>query len=213
MPENAPSAPAMPQGQKKSMMPMLVMVFALLGVIMLGASLTMTWYTTKVEAKVVEGASASYTADENFKGYNTDGKVTTWAEMKGVDNSKAMYSNVYMLLILGVVMSILLVIGGAMLMMKPRLKMVVAILGILALVFSMLGPVMFMTQHQVAWKSDAPNSTGDGPWSSFSGSTDASGAKYSWGPSMGWTVALVGFIFTLLGAVLVFLVKGAPKGS
>jgi len=208
MPENAPSAPAMPQGQKKSMMPMLVMVFALLGVIMLGASLTMTWYTTKVD-----GGEGAYEAKEDFKGYDTNGKRDNWADLKGVDNSKALYSNVYMLLILGVVMSVLLVIGGAMLMMKPKMKMMVAILGILALVFSMLGPVMFMTQHQVAWKADAPNSTGDGPWSSFSGSTSVSGANYSWGPSMGWTVALVGFIFTLLGAIFVFTVKGAPKGS
>ncbi len=208
MPDNAPSAPAMPEASKKPILPVLVVVFALLGVIMPGASLAMTWYTTKVE-----GGPSPFTADENFNGYDTDGNMTVWSDMKGVDNSHAMYVQVQMLVLLGIVMSILLLAGGVMLMRGPKRKMVVAVLGILAIVFSMLGPVLFMARHAPAWASDAGSSSGEGPQSSFSGSTGVGGVKSTWGPSIGWDVALLGFVFTLLGAITVFALKGAPKGS
>jgi hypothetical protein len=210
MPENAPAAPATPP-TKRPMLPALVMVFALLGAVLLGASLTMTWYTTKVETKVVEGGPVPYTADENFNGYVTDGKSQGWADMKGVDNSRAMYGQVQMLVVAGLATAALLVVGGLLLVLRPKLKMIVAVLGILAIVFTMLGPVVFMARHAPAWAADAKSSAGEGPQSSFSGSTDVSGVKDTWGPNTGWTVALLGFVFTLIGAILVFVVKGAPK--
>jgi hypothetical protein len=213
MSENAPTAPATPGKAKRSMLPVLVMVFALLGVVLMGASLTMTWYTTKVETKVVEGGPTPYTADENFNGYVTDGKSQAWADMNNVNQSHAMYGQVQMLVIAGLVTAALLMVGGLMLMFRPKLKLIVAVLGILAIVFTLLGPVVFMARHAPAWDADAKSSAGEGPQSSFSGMTDVSGVKDTWGPNTGWTVALLGFVFTLIGAIMVFAVKGARKAG
>lgn len=234
---NAPPAPPMPPPMappKKSKLPVLIVVFGLLAVIFIGVSMATPWYNIKYEMSAM-GISASTEINMDFQGTTvktpTGDQTTKWADAKGADKTKGVYGTAQIMDILGLVMCILLLVGGVLLMMGPQKKMLALIFGLLAFIFAMLGPVLFMAQHPGAMKDDGwntgaltgseGNATDWGPQASFSGSKEDSAGglftiKVTWGPALGWIMALMGFIFALLGFILVLLVKkpsAMPAGA
>jgi hypothetical protein len=192
---------------------MLVAVFAVLSVVFMGISLALPWYTLKAS---ILGQDATTNLDFSGSTTSAGGASTSqkWSDVKTMDKTKGVYSLTQILVILGLVMCILLLIGSIMLIRGgPSKKMLAMIFGILAFIFAMLGPVMFMVQHPGAYKSDSGGTDpGYGPANSFSGSKDvAEVGTVTWGPGIGWMMALVGFIFALLGFILVLMVK-KPAG-
>jgi preprotein translocase subunit SecG/multisubunit Na+/H+ antiporter MnhG subunit len=216
-----PPMPPPPAAAKKSKLPLLVTIFAVLGVVFMGMSLIMPWYSVKYDMSGVGTSEGTY----SFSGVDTKVDITmagqkisssnhtAWGDMNNVDKTKSLYGTTQLLVILGLVMCILLLVGGVMLMKGPEKKMLVTIFGVLALVFTLLAPVVLMAMHPGAVKEDTKSAsgtdpTGNGPFASFTGSTDSTlMGKMTWGPAIGWIMALLGFIFALLGFVLVLLVK------
>ena len=199
----APGMPMPPPVEQKSKLPMLIAVFAVLGVVFMGMSLIMPWYNVKSSMLGVD-VEANY----DFQGVTSKaGGMSVsqkWSDAKGVDKTKGVYSLTQIMVILGLVMCVLLLIGGLMLRKGPGKKSLAMVFGVLALVFAMLGPVLFMVQHPGAVKSDSGTAvTGKGPWDSFTGSEN----NVTWGPGIGWIMGLLGFIFALLGFILVLRVK------
>jgi len=234
----APPAPFMPPTMmppKKSKMPLLIVIFAVLGLVLVGISLAMPWYSYKIEYSGGEIASGKVEQLYTFSGADSKFDMTmlgqtisstnhtAWSDMKNVDKTKGVYQLTMVMVILALVMLILLLVGGIMLMKGPEKKMLAVIFGVLAFVFALIGPVMFMAMLPGATNDDMKdassgitNSTSDGPHKSFTGSTDSSLGKLSWGPGIGWIMGLMGFIFALLGFILVIMVKkpaAAPMGA
>jgi len=216
MPPPPPPMAPPPPPAKKSKLPLLVTVFAVLGVVFMGISLAMPWYVVKTEAT---GGIGTIEGTYSFSGIDSKIDIagqslsnhTAWGDVKNADKTKGLYSLTQIMVILGLVMCILLLVGGVMLMKGPDKKKLAVLFGVLALVFSLLAPVLFMAMHPGALKEDSKAASGSeptaGPPTSFTGSMDSILGKVTWGPGTGWIMGLLGFIFALLGFILVLLVK------
>jgi len=77
-------------------------------------------------------------------------------------------------------------------------------LAIVALVVAIAAVAMFAVALPTAIGQDSPGHTGTGPWSSFFGSGNASsmglpGGTLTWGPGIGWYLAIGAFVLFLVG--------------
>jgi hypothetical protein len=219
---------------KKSKVPLLIVVFAVLGLVLVGISLAMPWYSNNYEISGGEFGSGKTEASLTFSGADIKTEMTimgasisatnhtAWSDMKNSDKVHGVFQLTMIMVIVALVMLILLLVGGVMLMKGPEKKMLAVIFGALAFVFALIGPVMFMAMLPGAMKEDLKSGsngiepTTDGPHKSFTGSTDSSFGKQTWGPAIGWIMGLMGFIFALLGFILALMVKkpaAAPMGA
>lgn len=198
--------PAAEEKKKKSKVPILVFIFALLCVIMMGIALALPWYVYTTDGDPYARATLTGTEtkiiDPSTLEETTESKA--WGDMEGVDAQKGVYNLALIMTVLGLVLAILLLIG-AILAMKGKGKQYVFLFGLLALIFCLLAPVIFMASHAGAVAEDFKENTGvepEGPGShdSFSGSEGAVG----WGPSSGFYMTIIGFIFALLAFILSF---------
>jgi hypothetical protein len=86
-------------------------------------------------------------------------------------------------------------------------------LAIVALVVAIAAVGMFAVALPTAIGQDSPGHTGTGPWSSFFGSSNATGMGFpggtlTWGPGIGWYLAIVAFVLFLVG---MFVLRRAMK--
>ena len=201
-----PGMPMPPPLENRSKIPILIAVFAVLGVVFMGMSLITPWYDVKASVFGIDLESSNDFSGTTVKMANIS-VTQKWSDQKNVDKTRGVYSLTQIMVILGLVMCVLLLIGGLMLRKGPGKRTLAMTFGVLALLFALLGPLMFMVQHPGAMKSDlgSAGSTTSGPQNSFMGSESG----ISWGPGIGWIMGLMGFIFALIGFILVLLVKKA----
>jgi multisubunit Na+/H+ antiporter MnhG subunit len=191
---------------------MLVIVFALLAVIMMGISMALPWYVVSTEL-AGEKAETTY----SFSGISMD--IGNGTESRGwgeepldelYDNQAGVYTIAMIMTILGLVFAILLLIGAIM-AKKGKGKKLAVIFGLLAFIFCLLAPILFMAMHPGAVAQDYKDNSGaepegKGPHDSFMGEEKQEffnmEIKYSWGGGAGWFMAVIGFIFALLGFIL-----------
>jgi len=156
---------------------------------------------------------------------------TSWdsENMKNNTATKSVFKTTQVMDILATVTTILLLAGSVLIILQPGRKMLAVIFGMAAIIMCLLGPLYFAAFMPAAQKSDQGNSlettslipgmsnftTGDGPWKSFSGSSNTpvntSGVdvpiKMSWGPDLGWYLGWVGFAMTVAAFALVLTTK------
>jgi len=213
---------------------MLVMIFALLAVIFMGISIAVPWYTMTVESKIdFMGVSQSSSTDSSywlFQGdtYNNEGKKETKPfSDKAFDEADMVKSTSTMSMvftILGLVFAILVMLFAMMTKKKGGRSILLLIFALLAFIFCMLGPVLYAATLPGAIKADTEAQDCGGEkckcdqdyCTSFSGTKKADlggmgSMTFTWGPGMGWIMALVGFIMALLAFVFVFKIPKAPK--
>ncbi len=215
---------------KRSMVPVVVIVFAILAIAMMGAAYTMPWY--KMEAE----ASSTPVGDTDVEGnfYLTEYEVkdninnitisVTWdkAEEKEMDveNTAGLYKIIQALTIISMLMCIILILAAILALFKG-MKKIAVLFGCLAFIICLITPIYFMMQHPNALTADTDTDSDDepedGPETSFMGATEPDPddpylTKLSWGPAMGWYLAIVGCIFALL-AFITTLAIPKPAGT
>jgi hypothetical protein len=212
--------PAPPMGPRMSKNAILVLVFAILIIVIMGVCMFTPWYVVKseyedyeVESEVSfagmkaksEGSSVSYDWDDEM--------------LKDEENTRNLYLITQIMVILGLVFGILILIGAILAMVgKGPGKKLAVIFGLIALIFCILAPVIFLVMHPGALDSDYEGTVkpDEGPNKSFIGSKEYEGSAYAdsykqeWGPAIGWILAWIGFIFAVI--CFSFALK-LPKGT
>jgi hypothetical protein len=198
---------------RKPKLGIVVAVFAILSVIFMGISLGMPWYSHTAKSEAM-GISFETEQLYKFEGIEMENPLTDEVETVSWDdedlgnttNTKNVYQTTQILVILGLVMGILLLIGG-ILAFAGKGKKLAVLFGLLAFLFCLLAPVLFMFMHPGAVDEDIGEDIDFGPQKSFIGSrseTEGEGefsfsVEENWGPGTGWFMAMVGFVFAIVG--------------
>ncbi len=85
---------------------------------------------------------------------------------------------------------------------NPRRAGAAIALGVVAMLIVIAAAGYFAVALPGAIASDTPNHSGSGPWSSFIGSNTTSGLSLTWGPTIGWYLAIGAFVLFLVGAII-----------
>jgi hypothetical protein len=175
---------------------------------MMGIALVLPWYAISSEL-----AGEKFESRYSFGGIesNLEGSVEfkAWGDeaLESYKDTRGVYGLTQILTIFGLILAILLLIGAFM-VMKGKGKQYAFFFALLTLIFCLLAPIVFMATHAGAIAEDMGSSEGTGPQNSFSGSEedDSLGitVKASWGPSSGFYMTIIGFIFALLAFILSF---------
>jgi len=225
--------------------PIVATVLAIVGLVVLLISLASPWYVLKMDMTMDSGyeISGSYHIDSKSDFWGTSATVsmnmmgmnmsatcsTSWDsdQMKNTTATKGVFKTTQALDALAGVTTMLLLVGSILIIVRPGLKQIAVIFGLVAVIMCLLGPIYFAASLPAAQKSDQDkamsvagipglgNLTGsDGPWNSFYGSstpanTSGTGVdmKMSWGPDSGWYLGWIGFAFTVATFALVFTTK------
>ncbi|MGA8604742.1 MAG: hypothetical protein WB788_06760 [Thermoplasmata archaeon] len=88
-------------------------------------------------------------------------------------------------------------------------------LAIVALIVAIAAVAMFAVALPTAIGQDTPGHSGTGPWSSFFGSGNSSsmgipGGTLTWGPGIGWYLAIVAFVLFLVGMIVLARAQKEP---
>lgn len=120
----------------------------------------------------------------------------------------------FFILIGGFVLGIVASAAGFFSRRNPRLTHPAIEMAVFALVLAVAAPTLFAVALPGAVAKDVPTSerpsaTSTGPWSSFFGSSATSlpggvTQTLTWGPSIGWYLAIGAFILLLIGAILLY---------
>jgi hypothetical protein len=190
---------------KRSAVPIVMLIFAILAMILLIASLFMPWYISSIGTGA-ESMDTTY----SFDGLDIDNPFTGETEHVAWDDELAepleatsgLYDMTQILVLVGAVMCILMLIGS-IISMKGRWKAIAVIFGLLAFISCLAAPIYFYSEHPDALISDQESDLEDGPHVSFMGSAteETFDLVYSWGPGMGWFLAIGGIVFSLLGFI------------
>ena len=88
-------------------------------------------------------------------------------------------------------------------------------LAIIAMILAIAAVGMFAGLLPNAIGKDSPGHTGDGPWSSFFGSTSNSSfqgvpSTGNWGPGIGWYLTIGAFVVLVIGLVILYAARKNP---
>jgi len=88
-------------------------------------------------------------------------------------------------------------------------------LAIVAMVVAIAAVGMFAVALPTAIGQDTPNHPATGPWSSFYGSTNATeygltSGTVTWGPAIGWYLAIGAFVVLLVGMIILAVSRKEP---
>jgi hypothetical protein len=117
---------------------MILIIFAILIIILLGISLALPWYVIADDGEPVSQYS--------FGGIEGKENSISWGDVQGADNTKGVYNLTMALVVLSLIFSILVLIGG-ILTMKGKDKRIVVIFGLLTFIGCLLAPILFMGMH------------------------------------------------------------------
>lgn len=206
-------------------------IIVLIGAILLIAALFTPWYAFKTS---FAGGSETQNSYPGMPGTNGTIQYTCSSLPTGVTcPSQTSYSSIvpketnvgnlaesgFFLLIVGIILGFLATIFGLMSRGNFRRSTPALAFGIIALLLAIIAPVLFAAALPGAVSSDIssayrpPNTSG--PWSSFIGSSSYTNpligpVSLNWGPAIGWYLAIVAFVFLLIGVVLLFLYRKDP---
>ncbi len=210
-----------PPKAKKPIITIVVIICAVLIMIFMGLALILPWYVQSYETSELEISKTdvdyTLTTYKNPNFLEGDMDEIPWSEVKSRESTAAVYNTTYYLTLIGLILGILFLIGG-ILSIKYIGKTVTLLIGLLAAICCVLAPIFFMFMHTDGIKSDITNPEGAGPHETFMGYTEENidvgvgievEMKTSWGPSLGWYFAIVGFISALIG--FIFAIKLPTK--
>ncbi len=162
--------------------------------------LTYDGYSKLISIKPLNQKAINYDASEL--------SFVSWDEVQE-NGFKNFYTRTILLMaILSLILCALYIFGGV-LSLIGKMDSIVLIFGLLAFIFCILTPLIFMMIHPSAFEEYFQLS-GSGPWESFTGASGES----SWGPGPGWILAIMAFIVALIGFLIYLkLLKPYSKGS
>jgi hypothetical protein len=122
----------------------------------------------------------------------------------------------YFMAIVGFILGFIGAILGVASRTNPRRAGPAIALAVVAMILAVAAFGLFAALIPGAIGSDTPGHTGTGPWSSFTGSANTTSfgipiaGTLSWGPSIGWYIAIVAFVILLIGVILLFRYRKDP---
>lgn len=192
--------------EKKALMGL---VLSLIVVVLLGVALVGTWWTYEME-----GTGGSVTVDRKLQ----EGTITTevagtsttetkaYKDTTGYEDSAAfkVYDNTYYItiaaLILSVITLILLILVG---IGKVALVKIGVIFLLITMIFAVVAPVYFAVALPGAMDEDAEDTGGyDKGFMGSESDYPMAGTDSTWGPGYGWYLAIVAFVFALIGLII-----------
>jgi hypothetical protein len=188
-------------------------VIILVGAIVLISALFMPWYSYKTPVGTGSVTITFYPGMPGTNGtiqYSCSGLPSCPAQTsystQDLNNTGTIAEVGYYLLIVGFVLGIIGAIVGIASRSKPRRAHTAVPLAVIALILAIVAVGLFAAELPTAISNDVKSHTGSGPWSSFFGSS--SGA--SWGPAIGWYLAIVAFVFLLVGVIVLAIARREP---
>ena len=207
-------------------------IVVLIGAILLIVAAFIPWYTWQLKASF-EGASVTGTISTYPGLPSQNGTIQTSYSCSNVpaghcpSGTSSSYSKDYLnntgqlaeagfyMLIVGFVLGLIGgVIGLASGSNSRRAGPAIA-LAIIAMILAVAAVGMFAGLLPNAIGKDSPGHTGDGPWSSFTGSTSNTTylefpATSTWGPGIGWYLTIGAFVVLVVGLVVLFAARKDP---
>jgi hypothetical protein len=200
-------------------------VIVLVGAILLIAALFTPWY---VETFSGSGITLNENAYPGLPSSNGTIQYTCSGLPSGAScEPQTSYSNLnlnntgtiaeagYFLIIVGVVLGLIGAIIGFTSRNNSRRAGPAITLALVAMIVAIASVAMFAVALPSAIGQDTPGHSGTGPWSSFFGSTSASrfgieSGTLSWGPGIGWYLAIGAFVVLLVGMIILMLARKNP---
>jgi hypothetical protein len=201
----------------------LALMIGVVGIVLLLVSFILPWWGLNIEIEGTTsggGFGASISSGISFQGSGTSfyiGGVT-----------KVVYIVAAILIILALICASLMV-TSLMISLVHNNKIIPSLsrqFGVLALVFCLLAPIMFMITLPMAMRSDAEREADDNyeepdrddPTKSFFGSYEEEGSSFfgarttksNWGGDIGWILSFVSSLFLAISVILTRPRKEAP---
>lgn len=172
------------------------LVLSLIVVVLLGVALVGPWYSMKMEGGGIEVKADATLTETKAEGMGVTA-TTKWSDEDAPENQAKLYTNVYYIAIVTLVVAIIslicLILSG---IGKLGIK-IGAILLIITMIFAIVAPAYFAAAVPGAMHED------DATWDKgFMGSEEEAGVKTTWGPGYGWYFAVVAFVLALIGMII-----------
>jgi len=203
-------------------------VVVLVGALLLIVSAFTPWYMEQFSGHGITVTANAYPGIPSSNGtiqYSCSGLPTGAKCLDQTSYTNARLNNTgnlaeagFFLAIGGFVLALLGAVLGFMSRSNPRRAGSAFALSLVAMLIAIAAVGMFAAALPGAQANDTPGHTGSGPWSSFIGSANSTGVfgapisgNFTWGPGIGWYLALVAFVILLIGAILIFRSRRDPE--
>ncbi len=205
-------------------------VIILVGAVLLIAAVFMPWYAEQASVTVsgqsititrnayVGLPSSNGTLQYTCSGLPSEASCLSQTSYSSVDsnNTGNLAEAVYFMAIAGFILGLIGGIIGLMSRGNPRRTTPAFALAVVAMILAIAAVGVFAVALPGAVSSDTPGHTGSGPWSSFFGSSNGTSfglpgsGTVTWGPAIGWYLALAGFVVMLVGIILILRYRTDP---
>jgi hypothetical protein len=197
----------------------LAIMIAVMGIVLLMVSFILPWWGLHQEREgtgSIGGFGVSISSGISYQGSGTGFYIGT--------STSIVYSAAAILIILALICSSLMVTALIISLISNNIKPKLPLqLGVLALVFCLLAPIIFMIALPMAMKADAEKEAedqgeeynepdGDAPTKSFFGSYEVEGIGFKsyWGGDIGWFLSFISFLFLAISVNMIRPQKAAP---
>ena len=200
-------------------------VIILVGAILLIAALFMPWYAVQVSYSGISVTQNSYpglpssngTIQYSCSGLPSGGHCPSQTSYNSAreNNTGTIAETGYFLIIVGFVLGLIGAILGFTSRNNARRARPAMTLAIVAMIVAIATVGMFAVALPTAVGQDSPGHTGSGPWSSFFGSGNSTsfgvpGGTLTWGPGIGWYLAIGAFVVFLVGMIILARARREP---
>lgn len=216
----------------------LAIMIAVTGIVLLMVSFVLPWWGLHLERERTTSIGSGYYSHEEggfgvsiSSGISYSGSGTSF--YIGGFSTPAVYTFTALLMILALIFASLMVTALIITLINKNIKSRSPLLfGVLAIIFCLLAPIVFMIALPGAMKADAEKRAEDSgedyeepdrddPTKSFFGSYEEiendshsiSTTKSNWGGDIGWVLSFVSFSFLVISVALVKPRKTAPPPS
>jgi uncharacterized membrane protein len=195
-------------------------IVVLIGALLLIVSAFMPWYMEQFSSNGATITSNAYpgipssngTIQFSCSGLPSGANCLSQSSYKDshLNNTGNIAEAGYFLAIVGFVLGLVGAILGLMSRNNPRRAGPAMALATVAWIIAIAAVGLFAAALPGAIGNDTPGHSGSGPWSSFAGSSTTSGVfgvplsgTFTWGPAVGWYLAIAAFVLMLVGAILI----------
>ncbi len=197
----------------------------LVGAILLIAALFMPWYVEQVSSSGITVTQNAYPGLPSTNGtiqYSCSGlpsdsncRSETSYSAARANNTGTITETGFFLLIVGFVLGLIGAILGFASRNNARRARPAMTLAIVSMIVAIAAVGMFAVALPTAIGQDSPGHSGTGPWTSFYGSGNASSFGFpsgtlTWGPGIGWYLAIVAVVLFLVGMIVLARARSEP---
>ncbi|MGA7650182.1 MAG: hypothetical protein WB984_02870 [Thermoplasmata archaeon] len=195
-------------------------VIILVGAVLLIAAVFTPWYTEQFSGNGITVTQNAYLGVPSSNGtiqYTCSGLPAgasclseTSYKTETANNTGNLMEAVYFIAIAGIILGFI----GAIIGLVSRKTGPAMALAVVAMILAVAAVGVFAVALPGAIGNDSPNHSGSGPWSSLFGSSSSGRfgiqGTLTWGPGVGWYLAIGAFVLLLVGVILVVLFRKDP---